>query len=109
MVLDTVTLTVGGAAVVPASVCAAPGRVGIDVVQFRLPSGVPSGANAAVAVAVNGVESNVAALPVEEAGRSLASVRFPAPLCAPAAGSTAMIAKDAVHPFRKPARHPIRH
>jgi uncharacterized protein (TIGR03437 family) len=63
VVLDAVTLTVGGWYRLMG--LAAPGRVGAGVVEFRLPSSVPSGAKLDVQVAVNGVESNVAALPVE--------------------------------------------
>jgi len=41
---------------------AAPGKVGIDVVQFRIAAGTTSGA---LKVTINGVESNSVTLPVE--------------------------------------------
>ena len=65
VVLDPVAVLVGSASLTPESVCAAPGRVGIDLVEFRLPSDAPSAASVSVQVTVNGVGSNVVVLPVK--------------------------------------------
>jgi uncharacterized protein (TIGR03437 family) len=64
-ILDAVTLQVGTAVVTPESAFAAPGQIGVDAVQFRLDSGVPSGAAIPLYVIVNGVNSNSLALPIQ--------------------------------------------
>jgi uncharacterized protein (TIGR03437 family) len=65
VVLDAVTVSVGSASVAPENAFAAPERVGIDIVQFRLPSDAPSAANVSLQVRVNGVGSNSVVLPVK--------------------------------------------
>ena len=62
---DAVTVQVGDYSVPAVSAFAAPGRVGIDAVQFRLGSGAPSAANADLHVTVNGQDSNTVTLPVK--------------------------------------------
>jgi uncharacterized protein (TIGR03437 family) len=64
-VLDPVTVQVGASVFTPDNAYAAPGQVGLDIVQFRLDSSVPSGAAAALTLTVNGVVSNSLPLPVQ--------------------------------------------
>ena len=63
---DPATITVGDSTTIsPDSVFAAPGRVGVDEVQFRLGSGGPTGMNAPLKLTVNGTDSNSVLLPVQ--------------------------------------------
>jgi len=65
-ITDTATITVGTSTVIsPDNIVAAPGRVGVDEVQFRLGSDAPSGTNAPLYVTVNGQNSNTVLLPVQ--------------------------------------------
>ena len=65
-VTDPATVTIGAATVIsPDSVVAAPGRVGVNEVQFRLGSGAPTGMNAPMYLTVNGQNSNTVLLPVQ--------------------------------------------
>jgi len=63
--VDPLTLQVAGVNIVPDSAMSLAGSVGMDVIQFHLASGVPSGANANVYVTVNGQNSNIVVLPVQ--------------------------------------------
>jgi len=55
-----------GDAVLPAeNALAAPGRVAVDAVQFRLSDGAPSRTNAPLRVSINGQQSNTVLLPVQ--------------------------------------------
>ena len=65
MLLDPVTIEVGGNTVKPESAFAAPGHVGIDSIQFRLDGSTPTGGAIPVTVTVNGVRSNSLALPIQ--------------------------------------------
>jgi uncharacterized protein (TIGR03437 family) len=58
-------VSIGDGAIQPENVFAAPGRVGVDALQFRLPDGSLSGTNAALHITVNGQDSNTASLPVQ--------------------------------------------
>jgi uncharacterized protein (TIGR03437 family) len=60
-IVDTVSVQAGDAVVAPERAYAAAGRIGLDVVQFRVPEGV-SGAMQ-VRVTVNGKVSNPVAVP----------------------------------------------
>jgi uncharacterized protein (TIGR03437 family) len=61
---DSVTLSVDG--VNPASTSmAAPGFTGVDLTQFKVPTGLPSGKSVPVLVTVNGVDSNTVMLPLQ--------------------------------------------
>ncbi len=62
---DSVTVQIGDYTTPAVAAFAAPGRVGIDLVQFRLGSGAPSAANAPLHITINGQDSNTAALPVQ--------------------------------------------
>jgi len=62
LIADGVEVRVGDAAAVVVKAFAAPGRVGIDAVRFRLAEGTTSGA---LKVVVNGVESNPVPVPVQ--------------------------------------------
>jgi uncharacterized protein (TIGR03437 family) len=65
-VTDPATVTIGAATVIsPDSVVAAPGRVGVNEVQFRLGSGAPTGTNASLNITVNGQSSNTVLLPIQ--------------------------------------------
>jgi len=44
---------------------AAPGFTGVDLTQFQLPTGLPSGTSVPVLVSINGMESNTVMLPVK--------------------------------------------
>jgi uncharacterized protein (TIGR03437 family) len=65
LLLDPVTIEVGGNPVKPESAIAAPGRVGIDSIQFRLDGTTPTGAAIPVTVTVNGVRSNSLVLSIQ--------------------------------------------
>ena len=64
-VTDPASVAIGDAVITPDKVFAAPGRVGVDEVQFRLGSGSPTGTNAALHVTINGQDSNTVLLPVQ--------------------------------------------
>lgn len=64
-ITDPLSLQVAGVAIAPQAAFALPGSVGVDVVQFQLVSGVPSGANANLYVTLNGQNSNIVVLPVQ--------------------------------------------
>jgi uncharacterized protein (TIGR03437 family) len=65
LIVDASTVTVGDTVIAAENTFAAPGRVAIDAVQFRLGDGAPSGTNATLHVTVNGQDSNVVLLPVQ--------------------------------------------
>jgi uncharacterized protein (TIGR03437 family) len=62
LISDPVEAGVGDSTVNVVKAFAAPGKVGIDAVQFRLPDGAASGP---FKVVINGVESNTVTLPVQ--------------------------------------------
>jgi uncharacterized protein (TIGR03437 family) len=64
LILDPVTLQVGASALTPESAFAAPGQVGIDLIQFRLDGSAPSGPAIPLYLTVNGVSSNTLSLPI---------------------------------------------
>jgi uncharacterized protein (TIGR03437 family) len=64
-ILDPVTLQVGSSAITPESAFAAPGQVGVDLIQFRLDASAPSGAAIPLSVSVNGVNGNILPLPIQ--------------------------------------------
>jgi uncharacterized protein (TIGR03437 family) len=64
-IVDSATVTAAGIAITPENVFAAPGRVGVDVIQFRLGDGVPTGTNVQLNITVNGQDSNTVVLPVQ--------------------------------------------
>jgi len=63
--LDPVEIVLSDVTVTPELAAGAAGRVGVQVVRFRLTPEVPAGGNVRVVLRVNGVESNPAVLPVE--------------------------------------------
>jgi uncharacterized protein (TIGR03437 family) len=65
LVLDPVSAQVGASTLTVESAYALPGSIGVDAVQFRLDSTVPSGANLSFLLVVNGVNSNRLLLPVK--------------------------------------------
>jgi uncharacterized protein (TIGR03437 family) len=65
VVLDPVTVQVGTGAFTPESAFAAPGQVGLDLVQFRLDSSAPSGTSASLYLNINGIDSNTLLLPIQ--------------------------------------------
>ena len=65
LVIDPVSLQVGTAAYTPQSAIAAPGMVGLNLIQFQLDSSAPSGTNIPVYVTVNGVTSNTLNLSIQ--------------------------------------------
>jgi uncharacterized protein (TIGR03437 family) len=62
---DPVGVQVGTASFQPQSAYAMPGAVGIDIVQFALGSGAPSGGDSQLTVTVNQVVSNTVLLPIQ--------------------------------------------
>jgi uncharacterized protein (TIGR03437 family) len=64
-IVDTASVNAAGVAIVPEKAFAAPGRVGIDVIQFRIGDGVPTGTNVQLYVTINGQDSNTVVLPVQ--------------------------------------------
>jgi uncharacterized protein (TIGR03437 family) len=65
LIVDSPSVLVGGAILGAANAFAAPGRIGIDAVQFRLDDTAPSGTIAPLHVIVNGQDSNTVMLPVQ--------------------------------------------
>jgi uncharacterized protein (TIGR03437 family) len=65
LILDSPNVLVGDAVLSAENAFAAPGRVGIDAVQFRLDATAPSGTNASLHVIINGQDSNTVLLPVQ--------------------------------------------
>jgi uncharacterized protein (TIGR03437 family) len=63
-VADSVTLSVDRVNP-PSTSTAAPGFTGVDLTQFQLPTGLPSGTSVPVLVSINGVDSNTVMLPVK--------------------------------------------
>jgi uncharacterized protein (TIGR03437 family) len=64
-VTDGVNVQVGDAVFAAENAFAAPGRLGIDAVQFRLSDGAPSATNATLHVTVNGQDSNTLLFPIQ--------------------------------------------
>jgi len=62
---DGPTVVIGGVSVTPTNAYAQPGSIGIDVLQFVVPAGLPSGANASLAVTIGGVTSNGVQVPIQ--------------------------------------------
>jgi len=65
LLADAVTLRIGDTPVTPESSIAAPGRVGVDAVRFRLPAGLAGGAPLPLVVNVSGIDSNTVLLPLQ--------------------------------------------
>jgi uncharacterized protein (TIGR03437 family) len=63
-VLDAVTVRAGDATIAADSAFAAPGRIGIDAVRFRLGDAITPG-TVSVRITVNGNDSNTVAVPVQ--------------------------------------------
>jgi uncharacterized protein (TIGR03437 family) len=63
--VDPVAVLVGDATFPAAAAFAAPGRVGVDTVQFRLGNGSPSGTSAALRIQINQQVSNTVPLPIK--------------------------------------------
>ena len=63
-IADAASVLIGDAAIAAGAI-AAPGRIGVDAVQFRLGEDAPSGTNAALFVRINGQDSNAVLLPVK--------------------------------------------
>jgi uncharacterized protein (TIGR03437 family) len=63
--LDAASVLVGSAVLAAENAFAAPARVAVDAVQFRLADGAPSATNAPLRVRINGQESNTVLLPVQ--------------------------------------------
>jgi uncharacterized protein (TIGR03437 family) len=64
-ITDHVVVLAGDLTVDSEGAFASPGRTGVDAALFRVPAGLPSGANAPLRVRINGQESNTAGLPVK--------------------------------------------
>lgn len=65
LLVDSAIVHAGGVDITPDSAFAAPGQIGMDVVQFRIGDGVPTGTNVQLTVTVNGQDSNTVLLPVQ--------------------------------------------
>jgi uncharacterized protein (TIGR03437 family) len=65
LVTDGVNVQVGDAVFAAEKAFAAPGRLGIDSVQFRLGDGAPSATNATLRLTINGQDSNTLLIPVQ--------------------------------------------
>lgn len=64
-ITDKVVVLAGDLTLDSEGALASPGRTGVDAALFRVPAGLPSGANAPLRVRINGQESNTAGLPVK--------------------------------------------
>jgi uncharacterized protein (TIGR03437 family) len=65
LLLDVASVLVGDAVLAAENAFAAPARVAVDAVQFRLGDGAPTATNAPLRVRINGQESNTVLLPVQ--------------------------------------------
>ncbi|MBZ5584426.1 MAG: hypothetical protein LAQ30_19880 [Acidobacteriia bacterium] len=63
--VDGISVLAGEAVIAAESAFAAPGRVGVDIVRFRLPADVPAATPISLAIRVGGRTSNAAPAPVE--------------------------------------------
>ena len=65
LLTDTAAIQLGSASIAPSNAYALPGSVGVDIVQFVVPNGLPSGTNASLAVTINGNTSNTVQIPIQ--------------------------------------------
>ena len=65
LLLDSVTVQVGNAAIAADKAFAAPGQVGIDAVQFRLGDDAPTATTATLNVTINGQDSNTVLIQIQ--------------------------------------------
>ena len=65
LIADPIAVQIGDIAIASTTAFASAGRVGVDVVQFRLGEDVPGGANASVRLSINGQDSNSVLLPIQ--------------------------------------------
>jgi uncharacterized protein (TIGR03437 family) len=65
LIADPIAVQIGDIAIASTTAFASAGRVGVDVVQFRLGEDVPGGANASVRLSSNGQDSNSVLLPIQ--------------------------------------------
>jgi uncharacterized protein (TIGR03437 family) len=65
LLTDPATVLVGGVSVTPVTAYALAGAVGVDVVQFVVPDGLPSASNSALTITVNQAVSNTVQLPIQ--------------------------------------------
>jgi uncharacterized protein (TIGR03437 family) len=65
LLLDVAGVLVGDAVLPAENALAAPARVAVDAVQFRLTDGAPSATNAPLRLSINGQQSNTVFLPVQ--------------------------------------------
>lgn len=65
LLTDPATVQLGPVSLTPSNACAWPGTVGVDVIQFVVPAGLPSGANAPLTVTIGGTASNTVQLPIQ--------------------------------------------
>jgi uncharacterized protein (TIGR03437 family) len=65
LLLDAASVLVGAAVIPAENAFAAPARVAVDAVQFRLGDSAPSATNAPLHVSINGQDSNTVLLPVQ--------------------------------------------
>jgi uncharacterized protein (TIGR03437 family) len=61
---DPATLQLGNVSIAPSNGYAWPGAVGVDVIQFVVPSGLPPASNSPLTVTIGGVPSNTVELPI---------------------------------------------
>jgi uncharacterized protein (TIGR03437 family) len=64
LIVDSAKIQIGDAVLIPEKTFSAPGKSGIDIVQFRLTDAVPAG-NPQLRLSVNGQDSNTVVLPVQ--------------------------------------------
>lgn len=64
-VVDPVSVLVGDATLPAEAAFAAPGRVAVDTIQFRLADGAPSATSAPLRIRIKERESNTAPLPIK--------------------------------------------
>jgi uncharacterized protein (TIGR03437 family) len=65
MLADSISVQVGNDAIAAENAFAAPGRVGIDAVQFRLDDSAPNGTSATLHITINGQDSNTVLIPIQ--------------------------------------------
>jgi uncharacterized protein (TIGR03437 family) len=65
LLTDPATVQLGAVSLTPSNAFAWPGAVGVDVIQFVVPAGLPSGANSPLTVTIGGTAGNTVQLPIQ--------------------------------------------
>jgi uncharacterized protein (TIGR03437 family) len=62
---DPAKVQLGAVSITPSKAYAWPGAVGVDVIEFAVPAGLPSATNASLTVTIGGIVSNAVQVPMQ--------------------------------------------